>query len=178
MYISFLKEKWGKSYVIFHRRELLFKTFCNAVNEYSPMARAASASHCLSHKKDMSYKAVLPCPSLIRIVLFINIALQRNFLFEMIPFTMSLIMRLYNLFSWSVAVELPTGEIKKIPRLSLEKCWQVIRFLSKSRRTWVVSRNWTIHNTFYNYTNSKRTCFWKLQAYTNRHTPSKSQKVL
>lgn len=92
----FSETEMRKSYVIFHRRELLFKTFCNSVNEYSATARAASASHCLSHKKDMSYKAVRLCPSLIRMVLFINIALQKNFLFEMRPFTMSLIMRLCN----------------------------------------------------------------------------------
>lgn len=109
-----------KSYVIFPRRELLFETFCNAVNEYFATARAASASHGLSHKKDMSDKAVLPCPSLIRMVLFIIITLQRNFLFEIRLFTMSLIMRSHNLFSWSVALELHTGGIKKIPRLILE----------------------------------------------------------
>lgn len=124
----------SKSYVIFHRRELLFKTFCNVVNEYSATARADSTSHCLSHKKDVSYEAVLPCSSLIRIVLFINMAQQKNFLFEMRPFIMSLIMRLHNLFSWSVALQLHTGEIKRIPRLHL-----VFRFLSKSGKTCVAS---------------------------------------
>lgn len=108
-----------KSCVIFHRRELLFKAFCNAVNEYSSIARAASASHRLSHKKDMSYKAVLPCPSLIRVVLFINTAVQNNFLFKVRPFSFSLIMRLHSLFSLSMELKLPTGEIKKILRLGL-----------------------------------------------------------
>lgn len=76
------------------------------MNDYPATARAASASHCLSHKKDVSYKPVLPCPVLIRTVLFINIALLKNFVFEIKPFTMSLIMRSHHLFSWSVALEL------------------------------------------------------------------------
>jgi len=54
----------------------------------------------------MSYKAVLPCPSLIRTILFINIVLLKNFLLEMRLFKMNPVMRLHNLFSWSVALEL------------------------------------------------------------------------
>lgn len=85
---------------------MLFKIFCSAVSNYPGTARAASASHCLSHKNDMSYKAVLPCPSLIRTILFINIVLLKNFLLEMRLFKMNPVMRLHNLFSWSVALEL------------------------------------------------------------------------
>lgn len=86
--------------------------------------------HCLSHKNDMSYKAVLPCPSLIRTILFINIVLLKNFLLEMRLFKMNLIMRLHNLFSWSVALEL----LMKSKKFQVSVWKNDIRYLDSSPR--------------------------------------------
>lgn len=67
-----------KIWVVFYSRELLFKTFCNAVTEYTTIATAANASHCLSHKKGMSYRALLSHSSLFRMVLFIKAAPEKE----------------------------------------------------------------------------------------------------
>lgn len=68
IYFYFLKEMWWK----------VTQFFMKQMQWMSNSAMCKS----LSPKNDKSYQALLPCPPLISMVLFINIALQKNFLFE------------------------------------------------------------------------------------------------